>query len=96
MFYSVFVFLLGIYIGQEYKGIPSVKSSFQVLMEHLNKLSEEETQVAGNTDDDNYNIQPRFTPIKKPYYSLPEWFSGWWSGSSSRSCESSVENQKDE
>lgn len=42
MFYSLFIFTLGIYIGQEYSTVPSVK---KCLINTLNYIKEYETET---------------------------------------------------
>jgi hypothetical protein len=36
MLYTIFVFTLGVYVGQEYPNVPSVKTTFNKTMEYLN------------------------------------------------------------
>lgn len=106
MFYTLFVLLFGVYIGQEYPQIPSVKSTFNIFIENLNKLTddnENESSSWQKKNDDNTgengnplgneNVKMRFGPIRRPYYSLPIWISNWWSGSlNSSNATTSTEN----
>lgn len=102
MFYTLFVLLFGVYIGQEYPQIPSVKSTLNILMENLNKVSDDEQNVEQptNTNSDtnnnlgNENVRMRYGPIRRPYYSLPFWVSNLWS-SSLNSSESSTTSNSD-
>lgn len=98
MIYTFIVLMFGIYLGQEYPQIPSVKFTFKTMMANLNKLSDvdERTQSTNeynvNDNDENSfgndNIQIKITPTKR-HYSLPLWFSSWWTSDNNSEHEKS-------
>ncbi len=98
MFYTLAVLFFGIYLGQEYPQIPSVKIGFQILVANLNKSGDENVdvnEVQENKQENennlgNENVGIKYFPIKQhKYYSLPIWFSNWWNWSGSQEYTSS-------
>lgn len=57
MIYTFLVLIFGIYIGQEYPQIPSIKSTCKVIIENLNKVTEDNGRfdIYNNNDNDNDN-----------------------------------------
>lgn len=75
MIYTFLVLMFGIYLGQEYPQIPSVKTTVQVFIANLNK---EEVMNVEETEEQGSSIKMNFVP-KRQYNSLPLWISNWFS-----------------
>lgn len=101
MFYTLAVLFFGIYLGQEYPQIPNVKITFQIMVANLNKMGENENVVETNRNVENEeqrqgneNIEMKYFPVRKGYYSLPIWVTNWWSSSSTTSSDFEEEQQE--
>lgn len=97
MLYTFFVLMFGIYLGQEYPQIPSVKTTVQTLIEKFGNENEL-TQASSNQQQFNQEEQSssgafeRIIVPKRNYRSLPIWISSWWSSSG----ENSPQNSEDD
>lgn len=96
MLYTLFVLTFGIYLGQEYPQIPSIKTTVQMCIEKLgkeetsNKSSEQSASDSLNTEKSSSSTGAfeRIIVPKRNYTSLPIWVSHWWSSSEENSDES--------
>lgn len=83
MIYTFLVLIFGVYLGQEYPQIPSIKTTVQIFVANFNKVDEQETDL--NLNEQSDPIRVNIVPKRRKYNSLPLWISNWFSSSESES-----------
>lgn len=87
MLYTFFVLMFGIYLGQEYPQIPSVKITVENFIERLKEKENDQVQNTRSErlqESGSASFEMVVAPKRRSgYYSLPIWISNWWSSQES-------------